>query len=93
MTTVIVDLKAINRTHVPGDQVTIWAPALRAGLDGHLVSTAPEELSPPVTLDLEPGPLVVQVSCAGWADTTEREVTVPDAGPVTLWTLLEGAHP
>ena len=92
MTQVIFDVVDLVGEVHPGDTVSVWPPYVASTVDGRVRSTRKIDLlvdEGPVTEDIEPGPMVVQLQCKGIADTKPRTVTIPDEGTVTLANLLQ----
>ncbi|EEI16249.1 hypothetical protein [Corynebacterium lipophiloflavum] len=91
MTEVIFDVVDLVGEVHPGDAVRIWPPFAATTVDGRVKSTRAVEInvsSGPVTKNVDPGALMVQLQCDGFSDTQARQVTVPEAGPVSLRDLL-----
>lgn len=95
MTNVIFNLVDVVGEVRPGDTVRIWPPRVTRNADGQVQVTRPETINVgegPVTRDISPGPLWVQIQAGGYTDTEPKLVRVPQAGEstddVTLATLL-----
>lgn len=91
-------LVTINARDIAGgtgavDRVDFWSPVHRAGSTaGSVVHTAVASVmldDGEGEVELEPGPVSVQLWCQGVADTQPKRCVVPEEGPVTLLSLLE----
>ena len=93
MTQVIFDTQSIGYEAKPGDTITIHSPTVR-GNGGVTIGTAPHKIAvyTTQTLDLYPGPIVIDILCRGWAGRKRFHTTVPETGPVTLWQLIKEAE-
>ena len=92
MTQVVFDVVDLVGEVHPGDTVSVWPPHVTATVDGRVQSTRKIDVlvdEGPVTEDIEPGPMVVQLQCRGIVDTKPRTVTIPDEGTITLANLIQ----
>lgn len=89
---VTVDIKDIFGDTDNRDKVRAWSPGIREAGDG-LINSRPQTkqlVNGKATLTLEPGPVTVQFLPIGAAGKTKFEGVVPDTGPVTLRSVIEG---
>lgn len=95
MTNILFDLVDVVGEVRPGDTVRIWPPRVTRNADGQVQVTRPETINVgegPVTRDISPGPLWVQIQAGGYTDTDPKLVRVPEEGEspdtVTIANLL-----
>ena len=84
MATLTIDISDFGAASHPDDFVTLWSPIFRrVGTTSKLVSTAPRRVylaSGKASVDVEPGPLAVEMHCRNVVDSSVREFNVPDGG-------------
>lgn len=84
MATLTIDVSDFGAASHPDDFVTLWSPIFRrVGTTSKLVSTAPRRVyltAGKASVDVEPGPLAVEMHCRNVADSAVREFNVPDGG-------------
>lgn len=83
MTNVIFDIVDVAGEVHPGDTVRIWPPRVTRNTEGQTVATRPETINVgagPVTRDISPGPMWVQIQADGYTDTDPKLVRIPEAG-------------
>lgn len=83
MTNVIFDIVDVAGEVHPGDTVRIWPPRVTRNADGQTVATRPETINVgagPVTRDISPGPMWVQIQADGYTDTDPKLVRIPEDG-------------
>lgn len=95
MRTLIIDLRDVGGKPHPEDYVLLQAPALRGSVEstGVIIMTAPvrvDLLDGKAEVEVEPGPLLVQIRTKSARDSGPLEVVVPEGtGPVSLRTCIE----
>lgn len=95
MRTLIIDLRDVGGKPHPEDYVLLQAPALRGSVEstGVIIMTAPvrvDLLDGKAEVEVEPGPLLVQIRTKSARDSGPLEVIVPEGtGPVSLRTCIE----
>lgn len=95
MRTLIIDLRDVGGKPHPEDYVLLQAPALRGSADftGAVIMTAPVHVDltdGKAEVQVEPGPLLVQIRTQSVRDSGPLEVIVPEGtGPVSLRTCIE----
>jgi hypothetical protein len=95
MRTLIIDLRDVGGKPHPEDYVLLQAPALRGSVEstGVIIMTAPvrvDLLDGKAEVEVEPGPLLVQIRTKSVRDSGPLEVVVPEGtGPVSLRTCIE----
>lgn len=96
MTKIVFDVVDVAGEVQPGDSVVVWPPRVNSTADGKVKNTRPETIrvdDGPVTRDLDPGPLWVQLQCGDRADTDPKLIRIPDPDEfdfeVTLRFLLD----
>jgi len=95
MRTLIIDLRDVGGKPHPEDYVLLQAPALRGSVEstGAVIMTAPVHVDltdGKAEVQVEPGPLLVQIRTQSVRDSGPLEVIVPEGtGPVSLRTRIE----
>jgi hypothetical protein len=95
MRTLIIDLRDVGGKPHPEDYVLLQAPALRGSVEstGVIIMTAPvrvDLLDGKAEVEVEPGPLLVQIRTQSVRGSAPFEVVVPEGtGPVSLRTCME----
>ena len=95
MRTLIIDLRDVGGKPHPEDYVLLQAPALRGSVEstGAVIMTAPVHVDltdGKAEIQVEPGPLLVQIRTQSVRDSGPLEVIVPEGtGPVSLRTCIE----
>nr|DAU09030.1 MAG TPA: hypothetical protein [Caudoviricetes sp.] len=95
MRTLIIDLRDVGGKPHPEDYVLLQAPALRGSVEstGAVIMTAPVHVDltdGKAEVQVEPGPLLVQIRTQSVRDSGPLEVIVPEGtGPVSLRTCIE----
>ena len=95
MRTLIIDLRDVGGKPHPEDYVLLQAPALRGSVEstGVIIMTAPVRVDltdGKAEVEVEPGPLLVQIRTQSVRDSGPLEVVVPEGtGPVSLRTCIE----
>ena len=95
MRTLIIDLRDVGGKPHPEDYVLLQAPALRGSADftGAVIMTAPVHVDltdGKAEIQVEPGPLLVQIRTKSVRGSAPFEVVVPEGtGPVALRTCME----
>ena len=95
MRTLIIDLRDVGGKPHPEDYVLLQAPALRGSVEstGVIIMTAPVRVDltdGKAEIQVEPGPLLVQIRTQSVRDSGPLEVVVPEGtGPVSLRTCIE----
>lgn len=95
MRTLIIDLRDVGGKPHPEDYVLLQAPALRGSVESTevIIMTAPvrvDLLDGKAEVEVEPGPLLVQIRTKSARDSGPLEVVVPEGtGPVSLRTCIE----
>lgn len=91
-----IDLTDLGGQSHPDDWVEIWAPEHRGSTErpGGIITTAQRIITltdGTATIDVEPGPLYIQLNCRQIADNQARKIIIPEGeGPVTLRSVIEG---
>ncbi|CAB0904627.1 hypothetical protein FRC0420_01208 [Corynebacterium diphtheriae] len=94
MTTVSIDVADAGIKTRPGDKIIYYAPRFRKN-GSQVVSTAPQTADVSkggATIEVHPGPLMVEFRCRNFQDSQPFRVVVPDSGLVTLADLLEKSY-
>lgn len=98
MRTLNINIADVGGVAEPGDEVVVWAPRVRGSAENTqaVVSTAPRYVAlvaGKATIEVEPGPLMLQLRCRGFMDTAPRELTVPTgSGALTLRSLIDSTE-
>lgn len=98
MRTLTINIADIGAKASDDDVVTIWSPVIRSSptVTGRLVSTRPQHvklIKGQGSIEVEPGPIMVQFRCHGFADTAPRKAVVPEGGgSVSLQTIFAAAE-
>ncbi|OSQ19964.1 hypothetical protein B1A54_00005, partial [Corynebacterium diphtheriae] len=94
MTTISIDVSDAGIKTRRGDKIIYYAPRFRKN-GSQVVSTAPQTVDVSkglATIDVHPGPLIVEFRCRNFRDSKPFRVVVPDSGQVTLADLLERSY-
>ena len=96
MTNIICDVTDVASESHESDYIEISAPFERGSIlaAGRIITTAPFRIhlnkGRGTIEDVEPGPLLVRISCGNYVDNEATRVVVPETDEITLVDLLAG---
>lgn len=99
MRSLVINITDVGADYHVDDEVLLWTPKVRGSSEDpdRLISTAPRRVPLTrgrATVEVEPGTLLVQFRCRGFADVELRKIVVPAGnGEVTLRSLFDASEP